>query len=277
MDSVETFANREPAIALPQLTPWPSSEQNCGTGDDSAAHAGFMGRRGGVSRGPYESFNLAHWIGDEPAAVAENWRRWHAANPALRPALLAQVHRAEVLRVHNGDSILEGGRPSADGLVTTEAGIALGIFSADCVPVLLYDATAHAAAALHAGWRGTLANIAAAGLKVMTSAGARGARIRAAIGPAIGPCCFEVDAELANEFGRRIPAAAAFTRSGRPGKAYLDLRNIVRRQLEIAGLNPREIRILGPCTRCHADSYFSRRAAGGAVTGLQMSFIGFDE
>ncbi|HUN58876.1 MAG TPA: peptidoglycan editing factor PgeF [Candidatus Binataceae bacterium] len=236
-----------------------------------------MGRRGGVSRGVYTSFNLAGWIGDEPSAVAENWRRWHTANPGLRPAMLTQVHRAEVIRVRRGDRILEGNRPSVDGMITTDAGIALGIFTGDCVPVLLYDAASHTIGALHAGWRGTLADIAGAGVAAMVNAGARCDRIRAAIGPAIGPCCFEIDAELADEFSRQIPTASAFTRSGRPGKAYLNLRGIVRTQLEAAGLNPNEIQTAGPCTRCNSDDYFSRRGAGGAVTGLQMSFIGLGE
>src|ERR1700684_1445281 len=146
MDSAESPIVDDTAAALPQLTQWA----------DSTVRAGFMGRRGGASRGIYASFNLAHWIGDDPGAVATNWRRWHALNPALQPAILSQVHRAEVLRVRRGDPILHGQRPPADGLLTTDAGIALSIFSADCVPVLLFDATAHAAAALHSGWRGTL-------------------------------------------------------------------------------------------------------------------------
>lgn len=273
MDSAELLESRKAAAAPVQLAPWPRYE-DCG---DSAVRAGFIGRREGVSRGVYASFNLAGWIGDEPSAVAENWRRWHAANPALRPAILTQVHRAEVIPVRRGDTILEGERPSADGMVTTDKGIALGIFSADCVPVLLYDAIAHAAGALHAGWRGTLANIVEVGVDAMTAAGARRDRIRVAIGPAIGPCCFEVDEDLADEFKRQIPRAAAFSRPGRPGKTYLDLRSLVRLQLETAGLDPNEIRMIGPCTRCSPDDYFSRRGAGGAVTGLQMSFIGFDE
>jgi polyphenol oxidase len=267
MDSAELPMVEDAAAAPPQLTPWAGS----------SVRAGFMGRRGGVSRGIYASFNLAHWIGDDAEAVASNWRRWHTLNPALQPAILSQVHRAEVLRVRRGDPILDGHRPPADGLLTTDAGIALAIFSADCVPVLLFDAAAHAAASLHSGWRGTLANIVGVGLDALTSAGARSDRIQAAIGPAIGPCCFEVDADLADEFARRMPAAAEFTLTGRPGKAYLDLRGIVCWQLESAGLNPDAIQTLGPCTRCHPADYFSRRAAGGAMTGLQMSFIGFNE
>jgi polyphenol oxidase len=267
MDSAELPLVDDTAAAPPQLTPWAGS----------IARAGFMGRRGGISRGIYASFNLAHWVGDNPDAVAANWRRWHARNPALRPAMLSQVHRAEVLRVRNGDPILDGHRPPADGLITTDSGIALSIFSADCVPVLLFDAATHAAAAMHSGWRGTLANIVGVGLEAMTDLGARFDHIQAAIGPAIGQCCFEVDAALADEFTCRMPATLDFRQPGRPGKAYLDLRGIVRWQLEAAGLDPDAIQLLGPCTRCHTTEYFSRRASGGAMTGLQMSFIGFNE
>lgn len=107
----------------------------------------------------------------------------------------------------------------------------------------------------------------------MAELGARPEAIRAAIGPAIGQCCFEVDLELAERFGREIDGAAAFARPGRPGKAHLDLRGINRMLLERAGLNPEAVDEVGPCTRCANDRYFSRRAAGGVTTGLQMSFI----
>ena len=190
--------------------------------------------------------------------------------------LLNQVHGVKVLRVHNHEPIVDGERPAADGMVTKEPGIALCIFSADCVPVLLWDDAAHVAAALHAGWRGTLAGIANEGIRAMIDAGARPQRIRAALGPSIGPCCFEVDADLANQFASHIPFAPELTREGQPGKSYLDLRGIIGRQLEKLGLNPRLIEGVGPCTRCKSADYFSRRAAGGAITGLQMSFIALE-
>jgi YfiH family protein len=242
------------------LAPW---------NDARLAH-GFMSREGGA--GAYSSFNLAEWIGDDPAAVRENWARWNLAFPSMRVARVAQVHGNTVHRIGAG---YDGTRPRGDGMVTDERGIALGVFSADCVPILLLDAHAGVAGALHAGWRGTLANIAAEGVRAMTAIGARPDRIRAAMGPSIGLCCFEVDADLADRFAQKIPEAAQHARAGRPGKAYLDLRGIIAGQLRRAGLDPAAISSAGPCTRCANDRYFSRRAAGGAVTGLQMSFIGF--
>jgi copper oxidase (laccase) domain-containing protein len=110
----------------------------------------------------------------------------------------------------------------------------------------------------------------------MARLGARRSEIRAAMGPAIGLCCFEVEEELAMQFAMRIPGAEEHRRPGRPGKAYLDLRGIVRLQLEASGLDSDRIESVGPCTRCANDRFFSRRAVGGAATGLQMSFIGIE-
>ena len=232
---------------------------------------GFMGRDGGVSRDAFASMNLAGWVNDDPAAVDENWRLWRASYPGLTPVCLRQVHGNEVRTVAAGH---DGTRHAADGMVTAAPGVALCVFSADCVPILLADAARGVVGALHAGWRGTLANIAAVGVRAMVALGARPAMIDAALGPAIGVCCFEVDAVLADRFALACPASRRSTRAGRPGKAYLDLRPILHEQLATAGLDPARIATVGPCTRCASDRYFSRRAARGAVTGLQMSFIG---
>jgi len=230
-----------------------------------------MDRRGGVSGGAFASMNLARWVNDDPAAVEENWRRWRASYPGLTPACLQQVHGNAVRTV---DGTHDGTRHAADGMVTAAPGVALCIFSADCVPILLADAERGVVGALHAGWRGTLANIAAAGVRSMVALGARPTMIDAALGPAIGVCCFEVDAELADRFAVALPASRRRTRPGSPGKAHLDLRPIIHDQLATAGLDPVRIATVGPCTKCASDRYFSRRAAGGATSGLQMSFIG---
>ncbi len=231
---------------------------------------GFMGRAGGVSVGRYATFNLARWVGDASPAVAKNWRRWRAAYPRLTLATVAQVHGATIHRVGRD---WNDRRPEGDGMVTAEAGVALGVFTADCAPILLADLAHGVIGALHAGWRGTLANIAGAGVRAMIEIGARAESIRAAIGPAIGQCCFEVDAELADRFAREIDGAASCARPGRPGKAYLDLGALNQMLLARAGLEPQAIDEVGPCTRCAHDRYFSRRAASGASTGLQLSFI----
>ena len=187
---------------------------------------------------------------------------------------LGQVHGNKVRTIDaNFD---ERPRHQGDGMVTAAAGVLLGIFSADCVPILMVDAGRGVACALHAGWRGTLADIANQGVRAMAAVGARVHEIRAATGPAIGICCFEVDQQLADRFAHELPDAHAHMRAGRPGKAHMDLRAMIHGQLHRAGLDPAAIKNVGPCTRCANDTYFSRRAAGGAATGLQMSFIGFE-
>jgi hypothetical protein len=176
--------------------------------------------------------------------------------------------------------------------------VILGIFSADCVPILMIDPKQKVAGAFHAGWRGILADIATVGVKAMIALGAHPSNLRAALGPSIGQCCFEVDKELADRFaaefqtklrlfpfphgkglGVRFPSAAEqnYIKPGRPGKAYLDLRAICRDQLIRAGLSPSNIANVGPCTKCANAQFFSRRAANGQTTGLNLSFVGFAE
>jgi polyphenol oxidase len=229
-----------------------------------------MGRQGGVSEGAFATLNLAWWVNDNRAAVTENWRRWHSTRPGLKPVCLDQVHGNEVWTVERAQGEL---RPTADGMVTTVTGVALCIFTADCVPILLVDFEQGVVGALHSGWRGTLANIAAEGVRAMVALGARPAAIRAALGPAIGLCCFEIDATLAERFAAELPQSREHARPGRPGKAQLDLRAIIGEQLAQAGLDTNRVATVGPCTRCANDRYFSRRAAQGSVTGLQMSFV----
>jgi YfiH family protein len=234
---------------------------------------GFMTREGGVSQGLYRSFNLADNVSDDANAVSTNWALWHAACPGVRIVRLQQVHGN---RVHSIAAADDGERRVGDGMVTKISGIILAIFTADCVPVLMVDLENGVVGALHAGWRGVLAGIASEGVRAMAALGAHRQQIRVALGPAIGSCCFEVDAELANHFVSQLPPAAAFCHPGRTGKKHLDLRGILRSQLLEAGVAVASIVETGPCTRCNSDRFFSRRAAAGAVTGLQMSFIGFE-
>ena len=240
--------------------------------DASISH-GFIGRAGGVSTGAFASMNLSYWVGDDEPAVDTNWERLRREVPELEiVARLNQVHGNEVHAATRDTAAL---RPPGDGIVTGEPGVMLGIFTADCVPILLIDSKRKVAGALHAGWRGVIADIADAGVRAMTQLGARAPDIRAAMGPSIGQCCFEVDADLGERFSHEIDGARNHTRAGRPGKAFIDLRAVVRDQLERAGLAPANIASVGPCTRCAPDRFFSRRAAGGKITGLQMSFVGF--
>ncbi len=240
---------------------------------------GFLGRRGGVSRGPYQSLNLSHFCGDDPADVDANWRRLQSCFPGTPFVLVNQVHGNAIHVVSDRDAAMadSNARPAADGIVTAARGVILGILTADCVPVLLVDRAAGVVGALHAGWRGVIAGIAHKGVRAMTSLGARPDRIEAAMGPAIGRCCFEVDIELARRFEREMGGARAHIRIASPHKAFIDLRGLLHDQLIDAEVESRAINPAAICTRCSSDGFFSRRAAGGAVTGLQLSFIGLPE
>lgn len=261
----EPLPCREP---VPMLTAWHA---------DGLVNR-FAGRTGGVSGGPYATLNLARGVGDDPAAVETNWRRLKATLPPYHRITFSNQVHGSVVRViaRDAGAPADGARPlKGDGMVTAVPGVLLAVFTADCVPVVMVDVERRIAGVVHAGWRGVLAGVVEGGLAAMRRLGARPQALRAALGPAIGPCCFQVDEKLAARFVREVAGAARFRLEGPPGKARLDLRAIVALRLEQAGLDPRAVRHVGPCTKCASHRYFSRRAAGGTVTGLQVSVVGF--
>jgi polyphenol oxidase len=244
---------------IPILTAWDAPQ---------LAH-GFLGRVGGVSTGPFAGLNLAYWVGDDPAQVDENWRLLRGVIGNDPIARCHQVH-GKTVRIVTRENLDE--KPEGDGMVTAERGIMLAVASADCVPILMVDAKCAVVGAIHAGWRGVIAGIAAEGVRAMGSLGAKPREIRAALGPSIGQCCFEVDDDLAHRFAREVAGSERHARAGRPGKSHLDLRAIITDQLTRAGLPRESIANVGPCTKCASDRFFSRRA--DASSGLQISFIG---
>jgi len=255
---------------------------------DPALCHGFVGRTGGTSHDQFSSLNLSYFVGDDRTNVDSNWELLRRKIPALKTvARMNQVHGIEVHVVTRATATT---RPRGDGIVTAEPGVILGIFSADCVPMLMIDPKQKICGAFHAGWRGILADICTQGVFTMTQLGSHPSDLRAALGPSIGACCFEVDAELADRFTTELQNSARlfpfprgkglgvrFSRPGQPGKAYLDLRAILTHQLERAGLTPTNITNIGPCTKCANAQFFSRRAANGQTTGLNLSFVGFAE
>jgi polyphenol oxidase len=257
-------SSRDDVLALDEyaMTAWPGRHR----------WHGFLGRGGGVSRGPYASLNFSYLAGDSPGAVATNWRRLKACFP--RGVEFVQVHQVHGNRVQVVDSDSRGVTAVADGMVSATSNVILGILTADCVPILLLDEDARVIGALHAGWRGVIANIVSAGVRAMNALGARPEHIKAALGPAIGMCCFEVDIDLARRFEAEIPAAGRHVRSAGEHKAYIDLKQIIRDQLVSEGLLAPAVTDVASCTRCARDRFFSRRGAGGGVSGLQLSFIG---
>ena len=230
---------------------------------------GFSTRLGGVSTGIYESLNLGSTRGDDPEHVRENYRRFFAAVGAdlSTVAMTNQVHSDVVRPVTTADikaCLLDQEPYEADGLVTDIPGVALVIFSADCLPVLLYDPVRRVIAAVHAGWRGTALAIAGrAAARMVSDYGSSPGDIRAAIGPGIGPCCFEthgeVPAAMEEAYG---PAAAPFLRPFPGGKFRVDLKGLNALALTRAGVDPARIDTDGDCTMCLPEKYWSHRRLG---------------
>lgn len=223
------------------------------------ARAAFATRVGGVSSPPFESLNLGLLTDDEPAAVAENRRRLAAALGFAPEQVVVghQVHGAE-LGMHSGPQLpspfAEPGSaiPDVDGHVSAERSLALLVFVADCVPVAL--AGPGGVAMLHCGWRGLASGIVARGVAAV-------AATDAAIGPAIGPCCYEVGEEVLDAFGALEGVA-----SGR----MLDLPAVARRLLLEAGVE--RIEASGLCTGCEPGLFFSHRRDAGR-TGRQAGLV----
>ncbi|MEY2883812.1 MAG: hypothetical protein RL490_1536, partial [Pseudomonadota bacterium] len=166
---------------------------------------GFLGRQGGVSTGIFAGLNVGLGSSDDPAAVRENRRRASAAvAPGAALVSLHQVHSALVVPVTA--ACADADRPAADALVTATPGLALGILTADCAPILLADAEAGVIGAAHSGWKGALHDIAGATVAAMVALGARADRISAAIGPCIARASYEVDAAFRDRFLADAPA-----------------------------------------------------------------------
>ena len=223
----------------------------------------FTDRRGGVSQGVYASLNLRRSCDDLPENVRENFRRVGERIGCQRFVFLSQQHTDRVLHVDGGDALADVYDPlvEADGLVTRTPELALMVFGADCVPILLEGPGV--VAAVHAGWRGTVKGIAAKAVREM---GCDPADIRAWIGPAIGPCCYSVGEEVREGLLRCLGEEARdFFRGER-----VDLKGFNRRLLERSGV--REIEVSPVCTMCSHDTHWSHRYTHGE-RGVQAGVI----
>lgn len=226
---------------------------------------GFSTRVGGVSEGIFSSLNLGHRRGDDPERVRENYRRFCAATGTDAGSIVMtnQVHGNVVRVVTAADAkpdLLSPTPFEADGLATNIPGVTLCIFSADCIPVLLFDPVKKAVAAAHAGWRGTAAAIAAAAVETLTREfGSRPADIRAAIGPGIGPCCFETDGDVPAAMEAALGGLAEPFMTRRGEKWQVDLKAINAAVLARSGLLEESIDVSGDCTCCQHDRFWSHR------------------
>ena len=270
---------------------------------------GFSTRTGGVTSAyrPQQragelgfDLNLGFTESDSRENVLENRRRFLKALGApasMKLVTLKQIHSSSVLSV--GEHDLSADQPcQGDGLITSQPGILLVIQTADCIPVLVADVKKKAVAAFHAGWRGTVKRIVESGIgKMRVAFHSRPEDLVAAVGPGIAPCCYAVGEEVLTEFSSQFAYARElfhevsdsdpirqkypmlFLTARAPGHSdlgpslHLDLMEANRRQLVDAGLRPEAILVIGDCTRCQNNRYFSYRAEGG-FTGRMLSVIG---
>ncbi len=245
---------------------------------------GFSTRLGGVSRGLYESMNLSFTRGDEAAAVRENFVRFCGALGlhAEDVVLSAQEHHTALYNATAADRgrgiTRERGYTDIDGLLTDEPGVALCTQYADCVPLFFADPVRRVVATSHSGWKGTAAQIGRVTVERMCrDYGCRREDILAGIGPSIGPCCFEVDAPVAEAFAAMEDVSTdGCIQDGAPGKWQVDLWEVNRRILLAAGLRPGKITVTDLCTKCHPDIFWSHRATGGE-RGSLAAFIALTE
>ncbi|MFC7748685.1 peptidoglycan editing factor PgeF [Paenibacillus thermoaerophilus] len=252
--------------------------------------AGMTTRLGGVSKPPYDSLNAALHVGDDPAAVLANRRliAEEAGMPVEAFTCAEQVHGCGVAVVtpkERGRG--RGGREDAlqdcDAMIANEPGILLAAWFADCVPLWFYDPVRQAIGLAHAGWKGTALDVAGKTVRRMAEAfGSRPEDIRAAIGPSIGACCYQVDdtvvARLRETLAERDLTAGEAIRPdpAQTDKYRLDLKEINRKLLKKAGILPFRIEVTEWCTGCNPDLLYSHRMEGGK-TGRMTAWIGLKD
>lgn len=240
---------------------------------DGIAH-GFLGRRGGVSTGILSGLNVGTGSSDDPAAITENRRRaTEAVVPGGQLATVFQIHSAEAVIATEAWPI--DARPHADALVTDRPGLALGILTADCAPVLFADREAGVVAAAHAGWKGAIGGVTDSTIARMERLGAHRDRIAAAVGPCIARASYEVDEAFLRRFLDADPENERFFAAGRPEHHQFDLEAYVAHRLAAAGIS--RIETLGEDTYSQPDRFFSYRRSTHRSEpdyGRQISVIG---
>lgn len=243
--------------------------------DNLRQHAGLIHavstRRGGVSQGHFASLNLGKVVGDDALSVETNYRRLADAVGVPRAAMTTtwQVHSDRIVRAtsENAGGMID----KADGVVTDVPGLPITQRYADCTPVLVYDPRRHAAGVAHAGWRGTVTGASTALVHAMIEHfDSDPADLVAAVGPAIGPCCYEVGAEVVDAAGAvfasirsevLLDRVRAANGNGAGVAVHFDLWRANQWQLEQAGVQ--QIEVAGICTRCHRETFFSHRGDDG--------------
>lgn len=210
--------------------------------------------------------------GPRPAEVLAS----HFGLKTNRIATLRQVH-GESIWVIDGTRPLDpsGSKPEADAVMTDQAGLVMTVRTADCLPILIWDEVKKVVAAVHAGWRGSLREIVSKTvLKMRSTFGTDPGHLWVGVGPAIGPCCYEVDAAVLNPLRDRFAYWREVVREKPNGKGMLDLAGWNVRQLTASGVLPSGIAVAGTCTFCHPERFYSYRrdgdSSGGMMNGIMI-------
>jgi len=239
---------------------------------------GFSTKHGGVSKNEFATMNLSVSRGDNPANVSENIARMKSALQIkdAETVFCQQTHETRVVcvnksLVNNGNIYLEGVY-ATDGLITNTSGLALVTMHADCVPLFFLDPVKKAIGMTHAGWRGTLNDIAGETVRRMTGCfGSQAKDMLVGIGPSIGSCCFEVGAEVVGAFREKWDFADEIIENNRE-KLHINLQKANTKLLCHMGVSINHIEIAGICTMCNKDDFFSHRR-DGAARGSMAAFL----
>ena len=231
---------------------------------------GFSTRLGGVSEGIYASMNLSFTRGDDPEKVRENFRRICKSMGVSEEQVVVSAQEHHTV-IHNATAADRGrgvtrdrGYTDIDGLLTDEPGVVLCTQYADCVPLFFLDPVKRVVGTSHSGWKGTVARIGAVTVDRMCSDyGCDRRNILAAVGPSIGPCCFEVDTPVYEAFSQMKEFDSGCYQARPGGKFHIDLWEVNRRILQASGISPEHITVTDLCTRCRPDVFWSHRATGG--------------
>jgi len=236
----------------------------------------FCTRQGGTSGEDYASFNMSFGQGDEESNVLQNWERLAAAFdiPLAQFLVVNQVHGDDIFVIQQqGEYFTSRAQLDYDAIVTSRTNLAIGIKTADCVPIFIVDKVQKIIAVIHAGWRGSALGISVKVIHLLQDQyGSLPQDILAAIGPAIGLCCYEVDAVTADAFAAYEDKDYFLFSVKAKEKWMLDLPEANRRQLLSCGIPVKNIEVSDLCTSCNKDLFFSHRASGG-VTGRQINFM----
>lgn len=223
----------------------------------------FTTRIGGVSEGEFATLNLGSARGDNLDHVKENYRRvCEVFDVGVDDAVVTmQVHGNDVRYVTSKDKhvCLSKVPYETDGIVTDEKGLLLMCFTADCVPALLADKEGHAVAAVHCGWRSSVADILNVAITKMCDLGAKRENITVALGPAIGKCCFECDYDVVDAINKYIGKENVQGIEKKGEKYYIDLRLVNTIRLKQLGIKEENIDVSDECTVCLHDKYWSHR------------------